>query len=81
MMVDIQPSNADFGSTLCAFSVLCAHGGFCFDFLILLGNMERCGIPHSLLDQHNLHFADSFQLCKEVQYMYDEHVMKWSTSI
>lgn len=48
------------------FSVLCAHHGYQFDFLILLSNMERSGMYHSILSQHNIHFADSLLFCREV---------------
>ena len=48
------------------FSVLCAHYGYQFDFLILLSSMERSGLHHSVLTQHNVHFADSLLFCKEV---------------
>ncbi|XP_078382856.1 uncharacterized protein LOC144665499 [Oculina patagonica] len=46
--------------------VLCAHYGYQFDFLILLSNMERSGLNHSILTQHNIHFADSLLFCSEV---------------
>ena len=49
-----------------SFSVLCAHHGYQFDFLILLSNMERSGLHHSILTQHNIHFADSLLFCFEV---------------
>lgn len=47
--------------------VLCAHHGYQFDFLILLNNMERFGIHHSVLTQLNIHFADSLVFCHELK--------------
>ncbi|XP_078382983.1 uncharacterized protein LOC144665602 [Oculina patagonica] len=47
--------------------VLCAHYGYQFDFLILLSNMERSGLNHSILTQHNIHFADSLLFCSELK--------------
>ncbi|XP_068706237.1 uncharacterized protein [Montipora foliosa] len=47
--------------------VLCAHHGYQFDFLILLSNMERSGLHHSILTQHNIHFADSLLFCFELK--------------
>lgn len=48
------------------FVVLCAHNGYGFDFKILLSNMKRYGLKDSVLQKHNLHFADTFHFCKQV---------------
>ncbi|CAB4008933.1 uncharacterized protein LOC113677423 isoform X2, partial [Paramuricea clavata] len=55
------------------FPVLCAHNGYGFDFPILLSNMERCGMKEHVLKKINLHFADTFQFCKELQ---EDHLIK-----
>ncbi|CAB4019622.1 uncharacterized protein LOC113677423 isoform X2, partial [Paramuricea clavata] len=52
---------------------LCAHNGYGFDFPILLSNMERCGMKEHVLKKINLHFADTFQFCKELQ---EDHLIK-----
>ena len=52
------------------FPVLCAHNGYGFDYTILLSNMKRYGIKEQVLKMINLHFADTFQFCKELR---EEH--------
>ena len=47
--------------------VLCAHGGN-FDFKILINNMQKHKIPLKELGFAELHFADTFEFCKEVSF-------------
>ncbi|XP_032230179.2 uncharacterized protein LOC116613833 [Nematostella vectensis] len=49
------------------YPVLCAHGGYQFDFLILFANLERVGVTREQLMERNLHFADTFLYCTELQ--------------
>ena len=48
--------------------MLCAHGGFNFDFKVLLNNMKKYDISLRELRMAQLHFADTFEFCKEVSY-------------
>ena len=48
--------------------VLCAHGGFNFDFKILINNMRKHQIPLDQLRIAGVHFADTFEFCKEVSF-------------
>ena len=54
--------------------MLCAHNGYGFDFAILLSNMKRYDIDQSVLKKINLHFADTFQFCKEVKCNITDHL-------
>ncbi|XP_028406011.1 uncharacterized protein LOC114528548 [Dendronephthya gigantea] len=54
------------------FPVLCAHGGYGFDYPILLSNMRRYQVKEEVLKNKNLHFADTFLFCKQLQG--DDHV-------
>ena len=48
--------------------MLCAHGGFNFDFKLLINNMQKHKIPLNELEFAQLHFADTFEFCKEVSF-------------
>ncbi|KAI8521150.1 hypothetical protein Bbelb_009040 [Branchiostoma belcheri] len=49
------------------YPVLVAHGGELFDFLMLFSHCERHSIPVERLQEHNLHFADTFIHLDEVK--------------
>ncbi len=50
--------------------MLCTHTGFNFDFKILIKNMQKYEIPLKQLGSAKLHFADTFEFCKEVSFLY-----------
>jgi len=50
------------------FTVLVAHNGFCFDFPILLAEVERRPrqLTVSVFEDNNIHFSDTLQLLRKV---------------
>lgn len=58
------------------FLVLCAHGGFKFDFEIFIRNVERYVGHFYEMKYLHLAFADTFLLCQEVSYTCPINIIK-----
>ena len=50
------------------YQVLCAHGGFNFDYPILLHNMAKHNTDLKYLKYCQLHFADTFKFCEKFKW-------------